>query len=44
MENQTLSLNSSNLVLQINYLFQNIMIPEIYSEKFGKEEKSCLFV
>jgi hypothetical protein len=41
VENQTLNLNSSNLVLQINYLFQNIMIPEIYSEKFGKEEKSC---
>ena len=41
VENQTLNLNSSNLVLQINYLFQNIMIPEIYSENFGKEEKSC---
>jgi hypothetical protein len=41
MENQMLNLNSSNLEIQINYLFQNIMIPEIYTEKFGKEEKSC---
>ena len=41
VENQMLNLNSSNLVLQVNYLFQNIMIPEIYSEKFGKEENSC---
>jgi hypothetical protein len=41
VENQMLNLNSSNLEIQINYLFQNIMIPEIYTEKFGKEEKSC---
>jgi hypothetical protein len=41
MENQMLNLNSSNLEIQINYLFQNIMIPEIYTEKFGTEEKSC---
>jgi len=41
VENQMLNLNSSNLEIQINYLFQNIMIPEIYTEKFGTEEKSC---
>ena len=41
VENQMLNLNYSNLEIQINYLFQNIMIPEIYTEKFGKEEKSC---
>ena len=39
--NQILNLNSSNLEVEINYLFQNIMKPEIYTEKFGKEEKSC---
>ena len=39
--NQILNLNPSNLEVEINYLFQNIMKPEIYTEKFGKEEKSC---
>ena len=39
--NQILNLNSSNLEVEINYLFQNIMKPEIYTEKFGNEEKSC---
>ena len=40
-ENQRLNLNYSNLEMQVNYLFQNNMKPEIYSEKFGKEEKEC---
>ena len=39
--NQILNLNPSKLEVEINYLFQNIMKPEIYTEKFGKEEKSC---
>ena len=39
--NQILNLNSSNLEVEVNYLFQNLMKPEIYTEKFGNEEKSC---
>ena len=39
--NQILNLNSSKLEVEVNYLFQNLMKPEIYTEKFGNEEKSC---
>jgi hypothetical protein len=40
-ENQILNLNHSELELKVNYLFQNNMKPEIYSERFGKDEKEC---
>jgi len=40
-ENQMLNLNYSNLEMKVNYLFQNNMKPEIYSERFGSDEKKC---
>lgn len=40
-ENQILNLNHSELELKVNYLFQNNMKPEIYSERLGNDEKEC---